>query len=141
MNITTIVNHHDQMTKALESGLQLLESWSNTANLEWENHYYWQITGIDAFGNEVESEIFTFYNNYPPMDFSKSALRVLPNYVGPNDDELVKIYQAGKLFPLDLKNAVAKYIIELLKPVKQHFIKNKKARELYDKVKSYEITR
>lgn len=56
-------------------------------------------------------------------------------------DELVKIYQSGDLFPLDLKDAVAKYIIELLKPVKQHFVKNKKARELYDKVKSYEVTR
>jgi len=56
-------------------------------------------------------------------------------------DELVKIYQSGELFPLDLKNAVAKYIIELLKPVKKHFIKNKKAKELYNKVKSYEVTR
>jgi len=58
-----------------------------------------------------------------------------------NFDELVKIYSSGELFPLDLKNATAKYIIELLKPVKQHFLKNKKARELYDKVKSYEVTR
>ncbi|MBW2977260.1 tyrosine--tRNA ligase [Candidatus Woesearchaeota archaeon] len=56
-------------------------------------------------------------------------------------EELIKIYQSGELFPLDLKNSVAKYIIELLKPVKKHFAKNKKAKELYTKVKSYEVTR
>jgi tyrosyl-tRNA synthetase len=56
-------------------------------------------------------------------------------------DELTKAYKAGELFPLDLKNAAAKYIIELLKPVKEHFLKNRKARELYEKVKGYEVTR
>lgn len=58
-----------------------------------------------------------------------------------NFDELAKIYAAGDLFPLDLKNTVSDYLIELLKPVKEHFIKNKKARELYNNVKSYKVTR
>jgi tyrosyl-tRNA synthetase len=55
--------------------------------------------------------------------------------------ELEKVYAKGDLHPLDLKNAVAKYINELLTPVREHFKKNKKAAELLKKVKSYEITR
>jgi len=42
---------------------------------------------------------------------------------------------------MDLKNTIAKYINELLEPVREHFEKNKKAKELYNKVKSYKITR
>lgn len=63
------------------------------------------------------------------------------NIIIPNYEELVKIYSKGELFPLDLKNAVSESIIELLKPVKEHFVKNKKARELYEQVQSFEVTR
>jgi len=56
-------------------------------------------------------------------------------------NELKKIYAKGDLHPLDLKNAVASYINELLEPVRDHFKKNKKAAELLKKVKSYEVTR
>jgi len=55
--------------------------------------------------------------------------------------ELESAFGKKELHPMDLKSTVANYIIELLKPVKQHFIKNKKARELYEKVKSFEVTR
>ncbi|MBW2972075.1 tyrosine--tRNA ligase [Candidatus Woesearchaeota archaeon] len=56
-------------------------------------------------------------------------------------DELVKLYSAGDLHPMDLKQAVARYIDEMLEPVRQHFKKNKKAKELFEKVQSYEVTR
>jgi len=56
-------------------------------------------------------------------------------------DELVKIYTAGELHPMDLKQAVAHYIDEMLKPVREHFEKNTKARELFEKVQSFEVTR
>lgn len=55
--------------------------------------------------------------------------------------ELVEIFSRGDLHPMDLKNAVAFYINELIKPVREHFEKNKHARELMEKVKSFEITR
>lgn len=55
--------------------------------------------------------------------------------------DLEKLYLKGDLHPLDLKNAVAKYINELLEPVREHFKKDKKAAELLKKVKSYEVTR
>ena len=55
-------------------------------------------------------------------------------------DELVKIYSEGRLHPMDLKTAVAKYVNELVEPVRKHFDKGE-AKELLAKVKSFEITR
>ena len=56
-------------------------------------------------------------------------------------DELVKVFEKGDLHPMDLKPAVAKYINDLIGPVREHFKKDKKAKELLEKVKSFKITR
>ena len=42
---------------------------------------------------------------------------------------------------LDLKQTAAKYINELLEPVRNHFENDKKAKELLEKVKSFQVTR
>jgi len=55
--------------------------------------------------------------------------------------ELENIFLKKELHPMDLKNAVALRLIELLTPVKEHFAKNKKAKGLYEKVKGFEVTR
>ena len=52
-------------------------------------------------------------------------------------NDLVKEYSSGKVHPLDLKKAVARELNALLDPVRTHFEKNKKARELYGKVSGY----
>ncbi len=49
-------------------------------------------------------------------------------------NELERAYLNGKVHPLDLKNATAKYINQLLEPVREHFRKNKRAKELLKKV-------
>jgi len=56
-------------------------------------------------------------------------------------DELEKLYVKGEIHPLDLKNSIAKHIDKLLTPVREHFEKNKRARELKEKVKSFEVSR
>lgn len=56
-------------------------------------------------------------------------------------NELVDLYKKGEVHPLDLKSTVAEYINELLEPIREHFRKNKKAKELKEKVESFEITR
>lgn len=56
-------------------------------------------------------------------------------------DELVKVFSSGDLHPVDLKKATAYYINEIVRPVREHFEKNKKAKELLEKVKSFKITR
>ncbi|MDO8646860.1 MAG: tyrosine--tRNA ligase [Candidatus Diapherotrites archaeon] len=55
--------------------------------------------------------------------------------------ELENDYLAGKLHPMDLKNAVAESINEMLKPVRQHFEKNAKAKKLLEEVISFPTTR
>ncbi|MHA1776538.1 MAG: tyrosine--tRNA ligase [Promethearchaeia archaeon] len=49
-----------------------------------------------------------------------------------NYDDLAKAYTAGELNPVDLKNTVVKYLDELITPVREHFAKNSKAKELSD---------
>ncbi len=56
-------------------------------------------------------------------------------------DELVKLYSSGELHPMDLKNAVAEYLDRLIEPVREHFRKNKKARELEEFVRKQQVTR
>ena len=55
-------------------------------------------------------------------------------------DELESLYSQKKIHPLDLKNSVAKYINELLDPIRKHFSKGK-AKALKDKVEKMQITR
>ncbi len=50
-------------------------------------------------------------------------------------EEMEKDYVEGKLNPPDLKPAVIKCLNQLLRPVREHFEKDKKARELYTFVK------
>ncbi|MCK5289651.1 MAG: tyrosine--tRNA ligase, partial [Candidatus Aenigmarchaeota archaeon] len=56
-------------------------------------------------------------------------------------DELKGLYVGKKIHPLDLKMTVAKYIDELLEPVRRHFEKDKKAKALREKVLSFAVTR
>jgi len=56
-------------------------------------------------------------------------------------EQLADHYKAGKLHAMDLKGAIAIYINELIKPVRNHFEKNKTARELKKQVDSFQITR
>jgi tyrosyl-tRNA synthetase len=56
-------------------------------------------------------------------------------------DELVKVYTAGELHPMDLKQAVASYINQLLDPVRKHFEENADAKALFEKVQGYSVTK
>ena len=56
-------------------------------------------------------------------------------------EEFAMLYQEGKIHPIDVKNTTFQYINELLSPVRKHFEKNQKARELYENIKKFEITR
>ena len=63
------------------------------------------------------------------------------NLIIKNYEDLRKLYLKGEIHPLDLKNAVAEYINELLNPIREHFKKNQKAKKLLEKVNGFEITR
>ncbi|MCD6434254.1 MAG: tyrosine--tRNA ligase [Candidatus Diapherotrites archaeon] len=55
--------------------------------------------------------------------------------------ELEKDFAKGELHPLDLKNATARYINKLLEPVRKHFERNTKAREILEQINKMQITR
>lgn len=92
--------------------------------------------------------------NNPVLDYAKHIvfrkMKVLkierPAKFGGNLEigsyhELEKIFSEGKLHPLDLKNSVADALAEIMKLVREHFEKDKKARELYEIVKQQNVTR
>jgi len=56
-------------------------------------------------------------------------------------EDLERAYIQGNIHPLDLKNAIARYLDTMIKPVREHFEKNEKARELYEFVKKQKVTR
>lgn len=55
--------------------------------------------------------------------------------------ELAELYESGRIHPADLKAYVAEELEKRIRPVREHFERNSSARELYEKVKSYRITR
>jgi tyrosyl-tRNA synthetase len=55
--------------------------------------------------------------------------------------DLEDAYSQNKIHPMDLKNAVARYINELLQPIREHFERDEGARKLKMLVESYSITR
>lgn len=55
--------------------------------------------------------------------------------------ELEKVFAAKKLHPMDLKAAVSRELDKMVKPVREHFEKNKKAKALFETVNGFEITR
>jgi len=61
---------------------------------------------------------------------------VIENYT-----ELEKLYSEGKIHPMDLKNTVAFYINEMIKPVRESFEKDAKLKKLHETIKNFEITR
>jgi tyrosyl-tRNA synthetase len=58
-----------------------------------------------------------------------------------NYEELEKTFAAKELHPQDLKSTVVKLIDKLLQPVRRHFEENADAKNLLEKVKSYQVTR
>lgn len=56
-------------------------------------------------------------------------------------EQLEHAFVNKQLFPQDLKIAVSKYINLLLEPVRKHFTTDEMAKNLLDKVTSYQITR
>jgi tyrosyl-tRNA synthetase len=55
-----------------------------------------------------------------------------------NPEEMKKVYSEGKLHPLDLKNAVARELIDMLKPSRDYFAKHK---EYMKQLKVSDVTR
>ncbi len=56
-------------------------------------------------------------------------------------EELEKEFSEGKLHPMDLKQSVAKYLNQLLGPVRKRLEKNKTAQKLIKEIVTFKVTR
>ncbi len=56
-------------------------------------------------------------------------------------EALEKAFGAGEIHPMDLKNALIEPLDALIKPVRDHFASSPEARDLLEKVTSYQVTR
>jgi len=56
-------------------------------------------------------------------------------------DDLVKSYEKKELHPGDLKQGISNYINQTISPVREHFEKNKKAKELFEQVQSFKVSK
>lgn len=63
------------------------------------------------------------------------------NITFPSYSDLERSFVAGDLHPLDLKKTVARYVNELLEPIRKHFAEDENARQLKEAVESYAVTR
>ena len=54
--------------------------------------------------------------------------------------ELEKAFAEKKVHPMDLKATLSKLLDQLIEPVRRHFQENEEAKNLLDKVKSFQIT-
>ncbi len=55
--------------------------------------------------------------------------------------ELVEMYRTGRIHPADIKAYTAEKIDGLVSPIREYFEKNKSAKALYERVRSYQVTR
>lgn len=58
-----------------------------------------------------------------------------------NYSELENAFERKELHPLDLKKSIALYIDEMVSPIRRHFERNKRASELFQRIKEAEKSR
>ncbi|MEK7177321.1 MAG: tyrosine--tRNA ligase [Patescibacteria group bacterium] len=56
-------------------------------------------------------------------------------------EELEKTFAEKKVHPMDIKAVLIKYLDQLIEPVRRHFEENAEAKNLLNKVKSFQVTR
>jgi len=77
--------------------------------------------------------------------FDKITIDRPEKYGGPVEyyffSELVKEYEEKLIHPADLKTAAIKYLDKLIEPVRKHFEQNPYAKNLFEQVKSFKVTK
>ncbi len=94
----------------------------------------------------VEDNPVLEYAKYIVFELQDSLTIERPDKFGGNVsfssyDELEKAFVSGTLKSIDLKTGVATAIDKHLEPTRKHFSENKRAEELLEKVRSFEVTR
>ncbi len=83
---------------------------------------------------------YLIFEKFNIMEFKRPE-KFGGNLVVENYHELEKLYHEGKIHPMDLKNAVAYCINEMVNPVREAFVKDAKLKKLLETIKGFEVTR
>ena len=158
-----IVSHH--MLMGLE-GVKKPESYDDNQKLDEEISSKMSKSKPDTaiFVHDTESEIarklkkaycpVKVAKNNPVLEYNRYIVfRKMKNVKIERDkkfggdvtyksyNEMEKDFTDGNLHPMDLKNSTAKSLAEVMEPVRKHFEKNSKAKELHRIVSGAKITR
>lgn len=137
-------NQKDAVEKAIE--MKMSKSKPDTAIFMTDEEEEIKRKIMKAYCPDKELQENPIMEYYKYIIFEKfKEVKIERKKQGPlvvmNYKELAKLYSNGEIHPLDLKEATAKYVNELIEPVRKHFKTNAKARKLLEEVNSYEVTR
>ncbi len=94
----------------------------------------------------LEGNALLEYSRYIIFRKMKSLKIERPEKYGGNVEffkigELESVFAEGRLHPADLKRGVGEALDEIISPIRNHFVKDPKARRLYEAVRAAEATR
>lgn len=143
------VSHHMLMGLEGENGGEKMSKSKPSTSIyvhDSEEKILEKIKGAYCPADEVQGNPIMDYTKHLVFgSFEEVEIRREEEYGGNiifnNYMELERAYRDGDLHPLDLKKNVARYLNELVKPIREHFERDKRAKELYEFVKEQEVTR
>lgn len=114
-----------------------------TDTVEDVNRKFKKAHSVDG---EVEDNPVLEYFRYIIFEKYDNILVERPEKFGGNleyssYENMEKDFAEGNVKSIDLKQTAAKYINELLEPTRKHFVEDARAKELLEKVKSFQVTR
>jgi len=142
-----VVSHH--MLMSLDKDEEKMSKSKPSTSIyvhDDEGEILEKIKGAYCPEKRVENNPILDYTKYLVFnDFDTVKIERDEKYGGDlnydNYQELESDYRKGKLHPLDLKKNIARYVNELVKPIRKHFQEDEQARELYEFVKKQKVTR
>lgn len=96
--------------------------------------------GVEENNPVLEYAKYIIFERYDKINIER-PVKFGGNLEVKSYEKLRDLFVDKKIHPMDLKNTIAKYINELLEPVRQHFEKDKKAKDLKNKVMGFKVTR
>ena len=88
----------------------------------------------------LEYSKYLVFEKFNVMEFKRPE-KFGGDLVIENCKELEKLYSEGKIHPMDLKNAVAFYINDMVKPVREALHKDVKLKHLLETIRKFEVAK
>lgn len=127
-----------KMSKSKPETAIFMTDSSEDVNRKFKNAYCPE--GQEKDNPVLEYAKYLVFEKYPSFTIDRPA-KFGGSIKVSSYEQLRDLYTSRQIHPLDLKLAVAKHIDLMLQPVREHFSSNRKAKQLLERVRSFEITR